>query len=48
MGAKCGKKAVAELATVAKPHIILAWNRQFVNPPDATSDHLGGARSPAI
>jgi hypothetical protein len=40
---------VAEMiVTVAKPHIILAWNRQFVNSPDGTSDHLGVARSPAI
>jgi transposase len=32
VGAKLGKKALAEIATVAQPEMILAWNRKFANP----------------
>jgi putative transposase len=32
IGAKLGKKALAEIATVAQPETILAWNRKFANP----------------
>jgi hypothetical protein len=31
IGAKLGKKALAEIATVAQPDTILAWNRKFAN-----------------
>ncbi len=37
IGAKLGKKALAEIATVAQPETILAWNRKFVNPKVDTS-----------
>jgi hypothetical protein len=29
MGAKLGQKALEEIATIAKPDTILAWNRKF-------------------
>ncbi len=32
IGTKLGKKALAEIATVAQPDTILAWNRKFANP----------------
>lgn len=31
MGAKLGKKAHSEIATIAKPETILAWNGKFTN-----------------
>jgi transposase len=34
---KLGKKALAEIATVAQPETILAWNRKFANQPTDTS-----------
>ena len=37
IGAKLGKKALEEIATVAKPDTILAWNRKFA---DHKVDHL--------
>jgi hypothetical protein len=33
LGAQPGKKALSEIATIAKPETILAWNRKFVNQP---------------
>ena len=32
IGTKLGKKALAEIATVATPGTILAWNRKFADP----------------
>ena len=37
MGAKLGKQALKEIATVAEPDIILAWNRKFADPKVDTS-----------
>lgn len=37
LGAKLGKKALAEIATIAQPDTILAWNCQFANPQVDTS-----------
>jgi hypothetical protein len=36
IGAKLGKKALAEIATVAQPETILAWNCKFANQPTDT------------
>ena len=36
IGAKLGKKALAEIATVAQPDTILAWNRKVANQPTDT------------
>lgn len=33
IGVKLGKKALTEIATVAQPETILAWNRKFANQP---------------
>ena len=38
LGAKLGKKALAEIATVAKPDTILTWNRKFTDQQVATSE----------
>jgi putative transposase len=38
IGAKLGKKALEEIATVAKPDTILAWNRQCVDQKVNTSE----------
>lgn len=38
IGAKLGKKALAEIATVAQLEPILAWNRKFANRPTNTSE----------
>ncbi len=40
IGAKRGKKALAQIATVAQPETILAWNRKFANQPTDTSKRL--------
>jgi transposase len=37
IGAKLGKKALAEIATLAQPDTILAWNRKFSGPQVDTS-----------
>jgi hypothetical protein len=37
LGAKLGKKALADIATIAQPDTILAWNQQFANPQVDTS-----------
>jgi transposase len=37
IGAKLGKKALAEIATMAQPDTILAWNRKFANQPTHTA-----------
>jgi putative transposase len=38
MGAKLGKKALENVATIAKPDTILAWNRKFADRPVDTSE----------
>jgi hypothetical protein len=38
IGAKLGKKALAEIATIATPDTILAWNRKFADQKMATSE----------
>ena len=42
IGAKLGKKALEEIATVAKPDTILAWHRTFA---DQQVRHLRATRS---
>lgn len=37
LGAQLGKKALAEIVTVATPDTILAWNRKFADPQADTS-----------
>jgi putative transposase len=37
MGAKLGKEALADIATIAKPDTILAWNRKFADQPVDTA-----------
>jgi putative transposase len=37
LGAKLGKQALQEIATIAKPETILAWNRKFADQQAATS-----------
>jgi hypothetical protein len=38
IGAKLGKKALEDIATIAKPDTILAWNRKFADQPVDTSE----------
>jgi hypothetical protein len=38
MGAKLGKEALEDIATIAKPDTILAWNRKFVDQPVDSSE----------
>jgi hypothetical protein len=40
IGAKLGKKALEEIATVAKPDTILAWNRKFADHREFVCIHL--------
>ena len=44
LGAKLGKQALQEIATLAKPETILAWNRQFADqqPPPSQPPKGGG------
>lgn len=37
LGTQLGKKALSEIATIAKPETILAWNRKFTGQPVGTS-----------
>ena len=38
LGAQLGKKALSEIATIAKPETILAWNRKFTDQPVDNSE----------
>jgi putative transposase len=48
IGMKLGKKALAEIATVAKPSTILAWHRKFVDPQVDTSEPPKSVGRPRI
>jgi hypothetical protein len=48
IGAKLGKKALAQIATVAQPETILAWNRKFANQPTDTSKRLRSVGRPRV
>jgi hypothetical protein len=47
-GAKLGKRALAEIATVAQPDTILAWNRKFANQKVGTSERLKSVGRPRV
>ncbi len=48
IGAKLGKKALAEIATIAQPDTILAWNRKFATPKADTSEPLKSVGRPRV
>jgi hypothetical protein len=48
LGAKLGKKALAEIATVAKAETILAWNRKYANQKVDTSGLLKSVGRPRV
>jgi hypothetical protein len=48
LGTKWGKKALAEIATVAKADTILAWNRQYADQKVDTSESLRPGGRPRI
>jgi putative transposase len=48
LGAKLGKKALAEIATIAKAETILAWNRQCADQPVDTSKVLKSVGRPRV
>jgi transposase len=48
IGVKLGKKALAEIATVAQPDTILAWNRKFANQPTDTSKRPKSVGRPRV
>jgi transposase len=48
IGAKLGKKALSEIATVAQPETILAWNRKFANQPTDTSKRPKSVGRPRV
>jgi hypothetical protein len=48
MGAKLGKKALQEIATIATPDTILAWNRKFANEKVDTSERPKAVGRPRI
>jgi hypothetical protein len=48
MGAKLGKKALADIATLAQPDTILAWNRKFANQKVVTAERPKSVGRPRI
>jgi len=44
LGAKLGKQALQDIATIATPETILAWNRKFADQQAATSQPPQGCR----
>jgi transposase len=48
IGAKLGKKALAEIAIVAQPDTILAWNRKFANQPTDTAERPKSVGRPRV
>jgi putative transposase len=48
IGAKLGKQALAEIATVAQADTILAWHRKFPNYKVDTSDQLKSVGRPRV
>jgi hypothetical protein len=48
IGAKLGKKALKEIATVAQPDTILAWNRKFADQPVDTSERPKSVGRPRV
>jgi len=48
IGAKLGKKALADIATIAQPDTILAWNRKFANQKVATAERPKSVGRPRI
>ena len=48
IGAKLGKNALAEIATVAQPDTILAWNRKFANLKVVTSERSKSVGRPRV
>src|SRR5215471_673271 len=48
IGQQLGRKALAEIATVAKADTILAWNRKFATPTCDGAKHCTAAGRPRI
>ena len=48
IGAKLGKKALSEIATVAQPDTMLAWNRQYTNQAVDTSERPESVGRPRV
>ena len=48
IGAKLGKKALAEIATIAQPDTILAWNRKLAKPKMDTSESPKSVGRPRV
>ena len=48
LGAKLGKQALQEIATIANPDTILAWNRKFADQQAATSQPPKGVGRPRV
>jgi hypothetical protein len=48
LGAKLGQKALEEIATVARPDTILAWNRKFADQPVDTSEPYTSVGRPRV
>lgn len=48
IGAKLGKKALADIATVAQPDTILAWNRKFANQKVSTAERPKSVGRPRV
>jgi len=48
LGAKLGKQALQEIATIAKPDTILAWNRKFADQQATTSQPPKGVGRPRV
>jgi hypothetical protein len=48
IGVQLGKRALAEMATVAQPETILAWNRKFANQPTDTSKRPKSVGCPRV
>src|SRR4029453_16805866 len=48
LGAKLGKQALQEIATMAKPETILAWNRRFAGQQATTSQPPKGVGRPRV
>ena len=48
LGAKLGKQALQDIATIAKPETILAWNRKFADQQPTTSLPPKGVGRPRV
>ncbi len=48
LGAKLGKQALQEIATLAKPDTILAWNRKFADQQPTPSQPPKGVGRPRV